>query len=293
MVWPGDRSELYLCVQVSGMKHRLITSQQYCYEQAYQDADDEYGFPDRKITDGKEVHGARILNLGCGTANDVWWLAGENEIVGLDYAQSGLRVAQRHGVMGVIGDLNLSPFLPFRDGVFDIVICKDILEHLLEPIAVLQEVCRVLKDEGYVIISVPNHFYLPMRLRILLGKGLIWKSIGSDHSEYEEWNYMHIRFFTYKGFWKFLWAAGFRPEKWFWDFGALAHYNNPDMWLEPQLWKKAHGKPISRRGKFGLYVLRPLWKAFNILFPLPLRRRIVGMFPGLLCAGFYVRARKI
>lgn len=272
---------------------RLITSQQNCYEQAYREADSEYGFPDRKITDGKEVSGARILNLGCGTSNDVWWLADKNVIVGLDYASSGLRVAQRHRIAGVVGDLNFSPILPFKDQSFDIVICKDILEHLLEPMAVLQEVRRVLKDDGYVIISVPNHFYFPMRIRILLGKGLIWKSIGSDHSLYnKEWNYMHIRFFTYKGFREFLREAGFRPEKWFWDFGTLAHYNNPDMWLEPQLWKKARGKPISRRGKVGLYVIRPLWKVFNILFPKPLRRLIVSLSPGLLCAGFYVRVRK-
>ncbi|GIV88349.1 MAG: hypothetical protein KatS3mg055_0867 [Chloroflexus sp.] len=52
--------------------------------------------------------------------------------------------------------------------------------------AIIQEVIRVLKDDGYVVISVPNHFYLPMRLRVLLGKGLLWKSI-SDHSrDYEE-----------------------------------------------------------------------------------------------------------
>ncbi|MEM2351596.1 MAG: class I SAM-dependent methyltransferase [Thermoproteota archaeon] len=275
------------------MRFRLITTQQHCYEQAYQGADNEYGFPDRKITDGLEIHGARILNLGCGTANDTWWLAGLNKVVGLDYVQSGLRVAQRHGVAGVIGDLNLSPILPFKDGVFDIVVCKDILEHVLEPVSVLLEVRRVLKDNGYVVISVPNHFYLPMRIRIMMGKGLLWKSIGSDHSRhYDEWNYMHIRFFTYKGFRRFLQAAGFRPEKWFWDFGTLAHYNNPDMWLEPQLWKKAHGRPISRRGKVGLYVIQPLWKLFNLIFPRSLRSAIVSLSPGLLCAGFYVKVRK-
>lgn len=279
-------------MQVIGMR-RLITSQQHCYEQAYRDADDEYGFPDRKIVDGQEVQGARILNPGCGTSNDVWWLANENIIVGLDYAQSGLRLAQRHGVKGVVGDLNLYSMLPFKGRSFDIVICKDILEHLLEPMAILQEVRRVLKDDGYVIISVPNHFYLPMRIRILLGKGLIWKSVGSDHSRFnKEWNYMHIRFFTHKGFREFLREAGFRPEKWFWDFGNFAHYNNPDMWLEPQLWKKAHGKPISRRGKVGLYVIWPLWKVINTLFPVPLRRLIVSLSPGLLCACFYVKARK-
>jgi SAM-dependent methyltransferase len=266
------------------------THQRSQYERAYQDADSEYGFPDRKIVDGRTLRGKQVLSLGCGTGNDVWYLVAENLVVGLDYAVSGLEVGSRHGVRGVVGDLNLRPVLPFRAQSFGVVICKDILEHVLGPLVVLQEVRRVLKDDGYVVISVPNHFYLPLRLRILFGKGLIWKCIGSDHGrEYEEWDYMHIRFFTYMGFRRFLKVAGFRAEKWFWDFGNLAHYHNPDMWLEPQLWKKAHGRPISRRGKMGLYVLRPVYRLFNLVFPPRLRSWIVGLAPGLLCTSFYVR----
>lgn len=90
----------------------------------------------------------------------------------------------------------------------------------------------------------------------------------------------------------FLTLSGFRPEKWFWDLGNLAHYHNPDMWIEPQIWKKRAGHPISTRGKFGLYFVRPLWIVFNLLFPRWLRSSIVSVAPGLLCSGFYVRARK-
>lgn len=266
------------------------TYQQQQYEHIYQSADSEYGFPDRKIVDGRTLQGKRILNLGCGTGNDAWYLTRENSVIGLDYAESGLVIGQRHGLQGVTGDLNLCPALPFADRSFDVIICKDILEHLLEPQAALKEARRVLKDDGYIVISVPNHFYLPLRLRILFGKGLIWKCMGGDHSErYDEWNYMHIRFFTYKGFQRFLQTAGLCPQKWFWDFGNLAHYSNPDMWLEPQLWKKAHGQPVSRRGQLGLYVISPLWRIFNLFFPRPLRSTIVALAPGLLCAGFYVR----
>ena len=46
-------------------------------------------------------------------------------------------------------------------------------------------------------------------MRILLGKGLIYKCVASDHHrDYEEWDYMHVRFFTYRGFRRFLQAAG-------------------------------------------------------------------------------------
>lgn len=270
------------------------THQQHQYEQIYQGDAYDYGMPDRKITDGVNFENMAILSLGCGNGNDVWYLTPKNTVVGLDYAFSGLKMGQVHGLNGVIGDLNIHRNLPFKDESFDVVICKDILEHVLEPLDILREAKRILKKDGHIIISVPNHFYLTFRLRILLGKGLIWKSLGSDHSRfYDEWNYMHIRFFTYKGFKNFLEAAGLKPEKWFWDFGTLAHYHNPDLYFEPQLWKLHTGKKISRKAKIGLDIILPLWKLFNTIFPKKLRGFIVSLAPGLLCAGFYVKSKKL
>ncbi len=269
------------------------TFQQSHYESSYQLADSDYGIPDRKITEGRPVKGQHILVIGGGAGSDVWFLAEDNEVVMLDYAESGLKVAEKHGIRGHQTDLNQDPTLPFDDASFDLVVLKDILEHILDPLAVLEDAARVLKDDGTLVISVPNHFYLPMRLRLLRGRNLVWKTFAANHARtYDEWNYMHIRFFTYRGFRRFLAQAKLVPRKWYWDFGDLAHYRNPDMWLEPQLWKKANGRPISRRGKLGLYLLRPLWGLFNIVFPKPLRRGLVSLAPGLLCSGFYVRCAK-
>jgi hypothetical protein len=64
------------------------------------------------------------------------------------------------------------------------------------------------------------------------------------------------------------------------------------MWFEPQLQKRASGLPLSRRAKFGLYVLRPAWQLLNVFFPRSLRSAIVSLCPGLLCGGFYVHCRK-
>ena len=271
----------------------MPTVQQQAYEHAYSGSIPGYGFPDRKIADGAVLREKTILSVGCGSANDLWYLSRDNHVIGLDYALSGLRAGAKCGVRGVAADLNFHPILPFRNGAFDLVVLKDILEHVLAPLDVLNEARRILTPGGAIVLSLPNHFYLPMRLRILFGQSLIFKSFYSDHRAiYREWDYMHIRFFTYRGVGSFLNEAGLRAEKWFWDFGSLAHYFNPDMWLEPQLWKKKNGLRLSRRAKIGLSVLRPLWTAFNIFFPRPLRAAIVSLAPGLLSAGFYVRARK-
>jgi SAM-dependent methyltransferase len=269
------------------------THQQRFYEAAYSEAGVDDGFPDPHLTDGGRPRQQRILTLGGGTGNDLWDLAHENFVVNADYAASGLNAGNRFGIQGVFANLNLSPTLPFPDRSFDLVVCKDILEHILEPLSVLREAIRVLEDTGTIVISVPNHFYWPMRLRLLLGKGILWRGLLTDHGAgYREWDYMHIRFFTYKGFRKFLQTAGLQPVRFYLDFGNLAYYYNPDRWFAPQLRKRASGEPLSRRAKFGLYVLRPLWQAFNVIFPRPLRSAIVSLAPGLLCGGFYVRCVK-
>lgn len=45
--------------------------------------------------------------------------------------------------------------LPFADGVFDAVICAELLEHVYDPRAVVREMQRVLKPGGRLLITVP------------------------------------------------------------------------------------------------------------------------------------------
>jgi len=291
MVRAALRGELHLCLPRKSVS--TATHQQRFYEAAYNEAVLGDGFPDPHIIDGGPLRQQRILTLGGGTGNDLWHLAKDNVVVNADYAVSGLHAGRRFGIQGVLVNLNFSSALPFPDSSFDLVVCKDILEHVLEPLAVLQEASRVLRDDGKILISVPNHFYWPIRLRMLLGKGILWRGLLTDHgADYQEWNYMHIRFFTYKGFRAFLKTSGLEPVRFFWDFGNLAYYYNPDRWFAPQLRKRAAGERLSRRAKFGLYVLRPLWRILNMIFPKPVRSAVVSLSPGLLCAGFYVRCKK-
>lgn len=46
--------------------------------------------------------------------------------------------------------------LPFKDGVFDSVLCTQVLEHVSEPCVLLKEACRVLKVGGYMILTAPQ-----------------------------------------------------------------------------------------------------------------------------------------
>jgi SAM-dependent methyltransferase len=49
--------------------------------------------------------------------------------------------------------------LPFRENVFDAVICSELLEHIYSPECVLREVIRVMKPHGILLVTVP--FFVP------------------------------------------------------------------------------------------------------------------------------------
>jgi SAM-dependent methyltransferase len=74
-----------------------------------------------------------------------------------------------------------------------------VIEHIFNTEFLGQEINRVLKRGGYAILNVPNHYALPYRINLLLGKG-----INRHQDIIEDWNYWHIRFFTWKSWNRYL-----------------------------------------------------------------------------------------
>jgi len=66
-------------------------------------------------------------------------------------------------------DLNKEK-MPFDDESFDIVVCLEMLEHVLYPSRVIDELARVLKRDGIMILSMPNEYNFYLRAHYLLGK---------------------------------------------------------------------------------------------------------------------------
>jgi len=59
--------------------------------------------------------------------------------------------------LSLVGELET---LPFQDGSFDSVFCSQVLEHVRDPLSVLEEFNRVLKPGGVLLLSVPHLAYL-------------------------------------------------------------------------------------------------------------------------------------
>jgi SAM-dependent methyltransferase len=250
------------------------------------------GYPDAHILDGDTRTGLDILVLGCGTGSDCWHLTSEHQVCGLDISESGIAIARAHGIDATLTSVT-EPF-PYPDSSLDIVVAKDILEHILDPLSVMKEVKRVLRPQGQLVTLIPNQFYWYFRMRYLFGNGLIWKTFMHDQTEtFEEWNYIHVRFFTWSGVQRFLNAAGFQVTKHYFDFGTLEHYFAPERYNNMYRQKWVEGEKKSKRGLLVCYVIYPLWRILNILFPKWLRNKVVAYAPGLLTATFYLRCAPI
>ena len=105
----------------------------------------------------------RILDVGCGRgfyARAIAALYPQAAVVGVDYSNDYLTAAAEHTRgMAVQFARADARSLPFASGEFDAIVCSEVLEHIVEDGAVLMELNRVLRDEGLLLISVPNRQY--------------------------------------------------------------------------------------------------------------------------------------
>jgi SAM-dependent methyltransferase len=66
----------------------------------------------------------------------------------------------------IVQDLNADPNLPFDADTFDVVLCTVSVEYLIDPVAVFDEVSRVLKPGGYLVITFSNRWFPPKVIQI-------------------------------------------------------------------------------------------------------------------------------
>ena len=114
------------------------------------------------------IQGELILDVGCGRAIDGarLWEKGA-QVVGLEPSRVMIGRAKEH-----LGGSNahvalaqgIGENLPFRSHSFDKVMCKGALDHFLSPSKTMEEIARVLKPQGEMIISIANFESLGFRL---------------------------------------------------------------------------------------------------------------------------------
>lgn len=76
------------------------------------------------------------------------------------------------GVAFLRHDLDEVPY-PLADASFDVAVLTELIEHLREyPLRSLQEVARILRPGGVLVLTTPNAAYLRNRLNLALGRSV-------------------------------------------------------------------------------------------------------------------------
>lgn len=102
----------------------------------------------------------RILDIGCGTGFNIEYMQqhGYADIIGLDFSPDALMFCQSRGLARLVcGDGTLPPF---QDGSFDVVTALDMIEHLEDDVIALNELSRILRPGGLLVIFTPAYPFL-------------------------------------------------------------------------------------------------------------------------------------
>lgn len=148
----------------------------------------------------------RVLDVGCATGYLARLLVTNGcTVSGIELDEGAAEEARPHLDKLVIGNLNdtlLSEH--FEVASFDVIVFADVLEHVLDPAAVLRDSVSLLAPGGRVVFSVPNVAHGSLRLALLEGR----------------WNYTdtglldrtHVVFFTYESLTALILDAGLTVE---------------------------------------------------------------------------------
>ncbi len=98
-----------------------------------------------------------ILDIGCGTGINFWWLKEWGKVTGLDNSPEAIEYCREKYAYDA---LVLSDASKLPEGQFDLITAFDILEHIQDDTAVLTEWRRSLRRGGLILLTVPAHQWL-------------------------------------------------------------------------------------------------------------------------------------
>ena len=173
--------------------------------------------------------GDLVLDVGCGEGRHSIGLHVDKEVnaVGMDLSREDIKTAKSRIKDFSISDQNKSycvfgagdiQSLPFKDNVYDAVICSEVLEHLESLDNAVSEIVRVLRPGGVLAVSVPR--YLP--------ELICWKL----SSEYSQTPGGHVRIFKQKELKQLILKESVTFRSFHWSHGL----HSPYWWLKCLFW---------------------------------------------------------
>jgi 2-polyprenyl-3-methyl-5-hydroxy-6-metoxy-1,4-benzoquinol methylase len=151
----------------------------------------------------------KILEVGAAYGETLYYLKQNGiaaEVVGVDIFED-TKNKQNYKPLDrfIFGDIEKIE-LPEYIQHFDLILLPDVLEHLFEPKSVLETLKKYLKEDGKIIVSMPNIRYY----------SALYKIVFKGDFKYEEsgiFDYTHVRFYCRKNIQELLETAGYKVLK--------------------------------------------------------------------------------
>lgn len=102
-----------------------------------------------------------ILDYGCGEGRYSYYLAIiSKKVIGVDIDLSKIRKAEETYTKKNLEFMDIkNDKLIFHDQSFDLIFLNEVLEHIVDMEMTLEEITRVLKKNGFLVIYAPNRLY--------------------------------------------------------------------------------------------------------------------------------------
>lgn len=147
-----------------------------------------------------------VLEVGCGRGGNAEWYRahGAERIIGVELDGPSADVARTrfHEVLSS----PIEAALPDLQPGFDLIVCADVLEHLVDPWLVLRGLSTLAAPGAVLAVSVPNIRHYSALLRIAFGKGFAYEPEGL-------FDRTHLRFFTRENIQRTLRESGWIVER--------------------------------------------------------------------------------
>jgi len=144
--------------------------------------------------------GEAFLDIGCGYGGVSYELIKKGfDVTGIEINDDAIKSLKQKGFEVYKKDIT-KPLSIYKK--FDIVMLLDVLEHVFDPSFLLNEAKKVIKEKGYIIVTVPLYFDIVDRIKILFTGSVI--SVDNlcygeeNYKKFRSYNYDHIRFFRPK-----------------------------------------------------------------------------------------------
>lgn len=111
---------------------------------------------DLRLLDRVTGKGTRLLDIGAGRGTFVRAARARSlDAIALDMQPEVVTIWPGLSVPGFLGE---GTHLPFASGAFNVVRAKEVLEHVVDPLAMTREIRRILKPGGLFLAHVPSPY---------------------------------------------------------------------------------------------------------------------------------------